>query len=155
MFWQEQIASVIAISRVYRCYFEGVYLFNSFVLKPVCAVCVYTCMRVYVYIYIYICMSVHGPVYFIFAHSLEVHLLTYVSIPVHGSFFFLQIKKLSAKRNFLFLNLARTWYRLPLQFHPVCIINRLMASDSLRDTLQASDGKRPPPLSLIMDFSFI
>lgn len=123
--------------------------------RNLCVPCVCTHAWECMCTYIYICMSVHGPVYFIFAHSLEVHLLTYVSVPVHGSFFFLQIKKLSAKRNFLFLNLARTWYRLPLQFHPVCIINRLMASDSLRDTLQASDGKRPPPLSLIMDFSFI
>lgn len=68
-------------------------------------------------------------------------LLIYVSVLVHGPFFFLQTRKLSAKRKFLFLNLARTWYRLPLQFHPVGIILRLMASDSPRDARQASVGK--------------
>lgn len=70
-------------------------------------------------------------------------------------FFFLQTWKLSAKTKFLFLILAKTWYRLPLQFHPVCITHRLMVSDSLRDTLQASDGKMPPAFSLTMDLSFI
>lgn len=55
-----------------------------------------------------VCASVHGSVYFIFGHLLGVYLLIHVSVLVHGPFLFLQIRKLSAKRKFLFLNLART-----------------------------------------------
>lgn len=44
---------------------------------------------------------------------------------------------------------------IQVQFHPVCIIHRLMVSCSLRDTLQVSDGKMPPHFPLIMDLSFI
>lgn len=125
----------------------------SSMLKLECAVymCAYAreCMC--------LCGSVRGPVFYLlsFSVSMSAH-ICFCSVCMDPLLFFpLQTRKLSAKRKFLFLNLARIWYRLPLQFHPVCIIHRLMASDSLRDTLKASDGKMPPPFFLIMDVSFI
>lgn len=129
------------------------YFFNSFVLKTVCFVCMHTCTRCVVYVCVHECVRC---LFYIWAFTVSVsaHIL-FSSGTWTLYFFFLQTWKLSAKRKFLFLNLARTWYRLPLQFHPVCIIHRLMVSFSLRDTLQVSDGKMLPHFSLIMDLSFI
>lgn len=102
------------------------------------------------YVYMCICVSVHRSVY--------IWALT-GSISDHACFcsgtwtlFFLQTGKLSAKRIFLFLNLARTQYRLPLQFHLICTIHRLMASDSLRYTVWTLMGKCHLLLSLKWTF---
>lgn len=136
-----------------RTHLKVIIFFNSFVLKTVCLVCLHTCMRYIVYVCMHECVRC---LFYIWAFILSVssHIL-FCSGAWTLYFFFLQTWKLSAKRKFLFLILAKTRYRLPLQFHPVCIIHKLIVSDSLRDTLQASDGKMPPAFSLTMDLSFI
>lgn len=127
MLWKEQIVSTAALCRVYECSLKAIIYLIALCWNP-CVPCVCTCA--------WLCLFYIWA----FIRSISAH-MCFHSGAWTIYFFFLQTRKLSAKRKFLFLNLARPWDRLPLQFHPVCIIQRLMASDHLRDALQASNRK--------------